>query len=163
MAVRAGVYATVADVLAAVDREQPDLAFLFSSYLYVVNRISSAEGLETLIQGLCTRGCRVVTSDPFLGLMAKLDGDTFVNHPQSRLLTDSFARVFAVLKPLPHLYLAELNEPAEATNVAFFNPQILVPPTARARFEQTVRHNLGTNPPAGAGCFCCRMRNTGRK
>jgi hypothetical protein len=139
-------YATVADVLAAVDSEKPDIVFLFSGYLYVPNRILLTEDLEKLIQELHARGCRIVTSDPFLGLLAKLDDDTFANHPWNRMLTDMFARVFAILKPFPHLYLADPVGLATPTKVYFYNPHVVVPPSAIASFGQTIRQNLGTDP-----------------
>ena len=144
--VRTRAYSTTGDVLTAVDQERPDLVLLFCGYLYISNDIMSVGDLENLIRELCARGCRLVTSDPFLGLLARLDADTFGNHPAKRELTEVFSRLFALLKPFPHLYLVNPRGTTGTTNVAFFNPHIIVPPAAVASFAKAIHEELGADP-----------------
>jgi hypothetical protein len=142
---RTRVYSTAGDVLTAVDQERPDLVLLFCGYLYVSNDIMSVEDLENLIRELCAHGCRLVTSDPFLGLLASLDADTFGNHPARRALTEVFSRLFTLLKPFP-LYLVNPRGTTGTTNVTFFNPHIIVPPAAVASFARAIHQELGADP-----------------
>ena len=65
-------YGSPDDVLKLVDTHKPDLVFLLSAYLLSVDNLSSPESLDTLLRQLQDRGCRVMTSDPFLGLAPQL-------------------------------------------------------------------------------------------
>ena len=119
-------YTSPADVLAAVDREQPDVVFLFSAYLYAINGIFDLGAVEALLGELRRRPLRVVTSDPFLGLLLEQRGALFSDrHPQRRALEDHFARLAAHLASVTHLYLAPADGLAGTHKVALFNPQII--------------------------------------
>jgi hypothetical protein len=119
-------YTSPADVLAAVDREQPDVVFLFSAYLYAINGIFDLGALEALLGELRRRRLRVVTSDPFLGLLLEQRGALFSDrHPQQQALEAHFARLAAQLTDLAHLYLTPADGVAGANKIALFNPQII--------------------------------------
>ena len=76
---RTRCYGSVADILGAVDRERPAIVFLCSGYL-LCEHLSLAPGeLDTLVDGLRERGCRVVTADPYLGLLSKQDPETLIS------------------------------------------------------------------------------------
>ena len=129
-------YTIAADVLAAVDREQPDVVFLFSAYLYAINGIFDIGAVEALLGELRRRRLRVVTSDPFLGLLLERQGALFSDrHPQQQALEAHFARLAAQLTNVTHLYLTPADGLAGARKVALFNPQIIsdAPSTQRGQ------------------------------
>jgi hypothetical protein len=119
-------YTSPADVVAAVDREQADVVFLFSAYLYAINGIFDLGAVEALLGELRRRRLCLVTSDPFLGLLLEHRGVLFNDrHPQQQALAAHFARVAAQLTDVTHLYLTPADDLAGARKVALFNPQII--------------------------------------
>ncbi len=82
-------YRSLSDILHAVDAHQPDIVFLFSGYMFSVNGLLSPQALTRLVQHLRRQGCRVVTSDPFIGLSSRLT------------LRDMDFRFMAANKPAP--------------------------------------------------------------
>ena len=66
-------YASVDDILNAVDRTRPDIVFLVAGYLFCPHLEFTPADLGRLVDALRARGCRVVTADPFLGMLSKLD------------------------------------------------------------------------------------------
>ena len=119
-------YTSPADVLAVVEREQPDVVFLFSAYLYAINGIVDLGAVEALLGELRRRRLRVVTSDPFLGLLRESRGALFSDrHPQRQALEGHFARLASRLADVTHLYLAPADSLAGAHKVALFNPEVI--------------------------------------
>jgi hypothetical protein len=126
LAVRARRYGTLADVIDALDSERPDIVFLFSAYLYVVNGIFELGTVEALLDELQGRHLRVITSDPFLGLLLAHGASPFSErHPQRQRLTDHFVQLAARLRDVTHLYLVPPNGLAGERKVSVFNPHIL--------------------------------------
>jgi hypothetical protein len=122
-------YRTTAEVLAAVRARQPDLVFLFSGYLLALNGILPLEGVADLMDALGRQGIPVVTSDPFLGVMASVDGSTFSDrHPYKQMLVDHFARLGPIFRQTPHLYVVDPGPAAPVPSVWFFNPHMLSVP-----------------------------------
>jgi hypothetical protein len=123
---RARPYATLAEAVEALDREQPDVVFLFSAYLYAVNGILALDAVEALLTELERRRVRVVTSDPFLGLL-RADGASLFSerHPQHQWLEDHFGRLAARVRDLTHLYQVPPDGLAGEHKVSVFNPHIL--------------------------------------
>lgn len=129
-------YATLEDILRAVEEHQPDLVCLFSGYLLPLDKLLSVGSLDTLLHRLRDRGCRLVTSDPFLGLLPRLTGaqiDTrmlALDQPRwrrwlGRLLVRLRGKVVDVphLDDLTHLYPTSIpNLDDQVSRVAFFNP-----------------------------------------
>ncbi|MGE0449031.1 MAG: hypothetical protein AB7Q29_05540 [Vicinamibacterales bacterium] len=66
-------YRTPRDVVSALEEWQPDIAMLFSGYLYGMSTMFEASvttaGVAELLQEVIRRAPRVVTSDPFHGLL----------------------------------------------------------------------------------------------
>ncbi|MDP6539564.1 MAG: hypothetical protein QF903_12695 [Planctomycetota bacterium] len=56
------------DLLAAAEEHRPDLVFLCCGYLLVHEGLLSQSELARFVEEMQARGCRVVTTDPFLGL-----------------------------------------------------------------------------------------------
>jgi hypothetical protein len=119
-------YGTRQDVIEAAAGEQPGLVFLFSGYLYAINNIFDEDGVEALVRSLRDAGHRLVTSDPFLGVLSRLGASTFSDrHPRKAWLTAHFARLARIFADVPHLYLAPLDGPGPARPLAFFNAHVL--------------------------------------
>ena len=119
------LYRTTAEVLAAVRARRPDLVFLFSGYLFALNGILPLEGMAELVDALGRQKIPVVTSDPFLGMMARPDSSTFSDrHPYKQMLVDHFARLGPSLRQTPHLYVVDPGPAPPVPSVWFFNPHI---------------------------------------
>jgi hypothetical protein len=131
-------YGSVADILAAVDAGRPQVVFLLSGYLFAIHRIFSLQALDGLVRDLRERGCRIVTSDPFLGTLSRHDvhaivsvrlperyqrprsgGDVEPDAETRRALTGEVDRSLRlllsgseqILRDLPHLYPAHQDVP----------------------------------------------------
>jgi Flp pilus assembly protein TadD len=72
-------YGSMADILDVVDREQPAIVFLCSGYLLCEHLSWPPGDLAHLVNGLRERGCRVVTSDPYLGMLSQRDPRTLIS------------------------------------------------------------------------------------
>jgi tetratricopeptide (TPR) repeat protein len=143
-------YASVDDVLKAVDRARPPIVFLCSGYLLCEHLEFRPDDLERLIDQLRERGCRVVTSDPFLGMLSKQDPRTLISidvpadHPdftveqmtkakrggEERMWSD-FTHAERTLRNTFHLYptycdvLEREAAQTDVRNIAFFNEKIV--------------------------------------
>ena len=142
---RTHCFGSLDDVMARVDAEPPELVFLCSGYVYSLHELLTLEGLEQLVQVLGERGCRVVTSDPFLGLLSDLGNSTTVSldipkeaPPRLRYLKEvvdeqlesQLAVSARILEEIPHLYPAypaadQHTTLAAARSVSFFNPRLV--------------------------------------
>ncbi len=140
---------SVEDVMAAVERERPDVVFLCSGYLFSIHELFSLEALERLVRLLGERGCRVVTTDPFLGLLPGLGTSTTVSvdipahatpelrrekYKQDARLLAEFSASNRILAEVPHLYPAypaPLGQDAatDARVLSFYNEALLCPRT----------------------------------
>jgi hypothetical protein len=146
LAPRARPYGTVGDILAAVTAEPPDVVFLFSAYLYAVNNLLDLAQLASLVTSLRSRGCPVVTSDPFLGLMARVDESLFnESHPLSSVLARHFAQVFSIVHDIPHLYLVDPGGNVPVHRLSCFNPAIVRPPATTPGGLTRVPGTLGVD------------------
>jgi hypothetical protein len=130
----------LAELLTAIDQEQPDLVCLFSGYLYASDNLIDFDELDHLIRHLKNRGIRSVTSDPFLGLISRLpplDLETPIGQIIGlpiRMIGEAmlgskfsyFLRARVVLKDVPHVYIVDPNEHG-ITALPFYNPNIRRP------------------------------------
>jgi Flp pilus assembly protein TadD len=149
-------YASVDEILTAADRVQPEIVFLCSGYLLWEHLAFTADDLGRLVDQLRARGCRVVTADPYLGLLSQQDPRSLIRidipTAHSRLPIEQLAiakrtaeeRMWAgfaaseqILRDTYHLYpsycdvVAEVAE-ADTRNIAFFNDRLVRPtPTTR--------------------------------
>jgi hypothetical protein len=141
---RVARYERVDDVLAAVDRDRPDLVLLFSGYLYAINQLLPLESVATLVETLRARGVALATSDPFLGVLARLDAGTFSDrHPRKAWLVSHFAALARLFAGVPHVYPVPLDAPNAA---CFFNEALLVGDERLAEHRRAVEAWLGVDP-----------------
>lgn len=160
--VRNRCFRSVRDVTEAAAAEDPDLVFLFSGYLYAVNNIFSLDAVEELIGGLRGAGRRIITSDPFLGILSRLDGSTFSDrHPLQRQLTAHFSRLARLLSDLPHLYLVAPGEGSGLRTVSFFNPNILLSEEAVAECGRRLAGLPGLDPGKKRWLFILSLEDYG--
>ncbi len=150
-------YESLRDILDVVESESPDVVFLFSGYLFSAQGLLTFRALRKLIRALRQRGCKVATSDPYLGTHYRIgDADMPVGQgaiqrnlerrlarlPLAQGLIAQFARfyndrklkreVFRVaesLKDVTQIYPVPI-EPSEggAKRVSFFNPLFIRTP-----------------------------------
>jgi hypothetical protein len=137
---RSGRYDSLADVIGFLDSARPDLMLLFSGYLYAINGILELPAVEALLDELKARRIRVVTSDPFLGLLRARGASPFSDrHPQRQWLTDHFARLATGLQDVTHLYLVPPDGVSGERKVSVFNPDIVSESGMQQRTERLAR------------------------
>ena len=159
---RAFRYGSVQDVIGSVDREAPDIVFLFSGYLYGINNLFDVDAVERLVRELRVRRRRIVTSDPFLGIQAQLDATTFSDrHPRKAWLTGHFARLYGVFKDIPHLYLVGAEDFVGIEGISFFNPHILVQPADVIECRRRLDAWIGINPTRPRWLFVLSVEDYG--
>ena len=129
-------YTSVDDVLRAVDAG-PDVVVLCSAYLYALHGILDSEALAHIVHHCRHRGSRIVTTDPFLGLLSEDAGPALVTvdmpdeaPPWLRALKtiedERLGRLLgaaeAIVAELPHLYPS--CPPSVTDRLSFFNPDL---------------------------------------
>ena len=140
-------FGSVLDVTAIIDDAKPDIIFLFSGYLFAINNIFDIGTLKTLVEGLQNFHHRIVTSDPFVGLMSDITASTFsYNHPLKQWLTEHFSTLNLILKNITHLYLVNLKEIAHTRSVSFFNPNIILDPDAVGEHTRSLARWIEVDP-----------------
>ncbi len=77
-------YTSIRDVIKQVETGRPDIVFLNSGYLFAIKKTFSLDQLTELTRFLNKRGCRVVTTDPFLGLIPHLTPEDLSDHMPAR-------------------------------------------------------------------------------
>ena len=135
------LYQNVSDLLAIVEAEAPQVVCLFSGYLVVNDKMMDAEELDRFIAQMHSRGIKVITSDPFLGILSRLPpfdphnpfeqflavpvrlGGMFFFGPQFPYFLSTAANLRS-LKRIPHVYIVDPDEAGDIRRVAFFNPKI---------------------------------------
>ena len=121
-------------LVAAIEEEDPDLVCLLSGYLFA-GKGFGYDDVERLVKYLRTRRTKTVTSDPFLGLIARLPvvdpqsaaGETLA--PPLRLAGEALfgpafpylLKIRRILKDVPHVYIVDPEERGVRT-FAFHNP-----------------------------------------
>jgi tetratricopeptide (TPR) repeat protein len=147
-------YQSVADLEQAVESFSPDIVFLCSGYLYCMHDICSHQALEVFVDSLVTRGCKVVTADPFLGVLSQqpitelisidvpdasdlaLPEHVFqhlesVKKEQDEKIVEQLRGAESILREHLHLYPAYTSagsgqaKVTDAREVAFFNPNLV--------------------------------------
>lgn len=109
-------YESDTDILKNADEHGANVVLLFSGYLATNNEILSREALGTLVARLRERGCIVVTTDPFLGLIPRLHYEHVrldvplspaqeeVIRPTSWRIVEGLAAASEILRDTIHLY-----------------------------------------------------------
>lgn len=160
--VRACCYQAAVDVVEIVGRERPDVVMLFSGYLFGVNSIFSVEVLSVLVKELRGRGCHIITTDPFLGLMANLNASTFSDgHPKKAWLMQHFASVAKVMRDITHLYSGNVPTPAGHQGQSFFNEHIIKTGTQGAVAEMRLKNMIALRADRKRWMFVLSMEDYG--
>ena len=143
---RVARFDTAEDVLGAVDRVRPDLVCLFSGYLYAINGLLPLEKVAALVDALRARRVRIATSDPFLGVLARMDATTFSDrHPRKAWLTTHFGALARVYADVPHVYPVPLV--ADGVRAAsFFNPATVTTPETLAERRRALHGWIPIDP-----------------
>lgn len=135
---------SVEDIERAIEEERPDIVFLCSGYLFSIHALMSLDALEGLSQFVRKRGARLVTTDPFLGLLDGIGTTTTVsidippNSPpalvrakeeQDQRLLSHFSRSNRILRNAPHLYptypaAIDAEPPLDPRVLSFFNANL---------------------------------------
>lgn len=147
-------FGSIQEVEHAIDSFHPDIAFLCSGYLYAMHDLFSLEELEHLIDFLGKRDCKVVTADPFLGMLSRrpvsslisvdfpdaseltLPAHVFrhladVKQEQDEWLIEKLSGAERILRDHLHVYPAHASPSAEEAStadfreIAFFNPRLI--------------------------------------
>jgi hypothetical protein len=139
LSIKTGHYGSVEDILESVRVHEPGVVFLFSAYLFRINRIFSHQDVERLVRSLRERGVRIVTSDPFLRLAAKVTPRQvrvaaprgswlrFLQRGPERELALDLVRAARILQEETHIYPGlslGLTRAEQERSVTFFNPDI---------------------------------------
>ncbi len=160
-------YQSMEDLEQAVDAFSPDIVFLCSGYLFCMHDICSNQTLEMFVDFLVERDCKVVTADPFLGVLSQqpisslisidvpdasdleLPAHVFqhlesVKKEQDEQIVKQLAGAEKILRNHLHLYPAyakpnptQLCE-IKARELAFFNPNLL--------YNRSLEPDAGTKP-----------------
>ncbi len=143
-------YDSLDDILRVVEEEAPDAAFFCSGYLLPIHGLLTLEELASLVTDLRKRGCRVVTTDPFLGMLSERDPRELVSihipessspelqhvkEVEDQRLWSHLSRSEEIFAHSHHLYpacdrLPEGSPAADARNLSSFNPALLCPELA---------------------------------
>lgn len=147
-------YQSIEDVERVVDAFRPDIVFLCSGYLYALHDLFSHEELDYLLDFLDRRHCRVVTADPFLGMLSRqpvsrlisvdlpdaadlalpahvFEHLSYVKMEQDALLVEKLSGAERILRHRLHLYPAHASREydkastTDARELAFFNPNLV--------------------------------------
>lgn len=145
-------YRSLQDILDIVEIELPDVVCLFSGYLFASQGLLSIHALRKLIRTLRQRGCKVATSDPYLGTFRQVaNADVparpgvihrfldrrliklprahglvaqLLNFLKSKRVERHVRRVADILKGVTHIYPVPMDplQAGVARPISFFNP-----------------------------------------
>ena len=123
---RTEYYPNILNLIASVRRHKPDLLLLFSGYLFTLDGIMAVGDMATIIKFAKDQGSRVATTDPFLGVISRLDEKTISDLSSTKTkMLEIFSAVFKVLRNIPHLYLADASHIPRIQSFSYFNPSML--------------------------------------
>jgi hypothetical protein len=167
-------YESLQDILAVVEAEAPDVACLVSGYLLSRHNLLSYDELQRLIRTLRARGCRVATSDPYLGTFSEVAKASvlvrtgafhrnlerylrrvprirervarLVELYSKRRLERHVRRVSEVLRDVTRIYPVPIDAPqGVARSISFFNPLYIRAPGELAANAANVAALPGMN------------------
>lgn len=140
-------YSSSQELAEIVDRENPDIVFLCSGYLFAINQLFSIEEFASLIRRIRKRGCLLVTTDPFLGLMSDITPATFSEEsPLRQTFTEHFSSIFEVIRDIIHIYLVDPRGLVRAPSLCAFNKNTILPPQLLQASNQSIIKNLQLHP-----------------
>jgi hypothetical protein len=133
-------YESLQDILDVVESESPGVVFLFSGYLIAAQHLLTIGSLAKLVRALEGRGCKVATSDPYLGTFRRvaaaaipprasaargLLGRWRANFMHRMRLERHVRKVADLLEGVAHVYPVaadSLGQGGGVQRVAFYNP-----------------------------------------
>ena len=129
-------YESLADILAAVEAHSPEVACLYSGYLLAAQRLLSVGDVRSLVSALRRRGCRVATSDPYIGTFRRIPEaelpvprgalrhlGSVGKEIQRKAMQRHVRRVEEILAEATHLYPVEVDLPkTRPVRISFSNP-----------------------------------------
>lgn len=139
-------YTSVQEVIEAAQRFRPDVAFLLSGYLYAANGIFDPDETRQLVEALRALPTRIVTSDPFLGLLSDVTSALSSMDGNRQALTQRLRAAGAALKDEWHVYPVMPESQQPARRVAFFNSRMLVPESDRVALRNGLTARLPLDP-----------------
>lgn len=143
------VYQGASELSRHVAELAPDVLLLFSGYLPVVNQLLSADEWADLLARWRRGPWKLVTSDPALGILDRIDEHTFSpRHPARGWLAAHFDWLAGELATVPHLYLSPEPTASRAPQTSFFNPRFGPPAPVSAGSPAGA---LGGAPPVPDG------------
>jgi hypothetical protein len=128
-------YANCDDLIKTFDTQKPDILFLVTGYLLVLQEFLSADELKKLIEHAESSGCKVVTTDPMAGMMANsviygADGTPAIDPNKGysdHILTvlGYLLEPYEHLRKLPHIYPWTCPQDGSGNheNIGYYNPR----------------------------------------
>jgi len=122
-------YSTIDQVLQTIESRQPEIVFLFSGYLFAWDGLLDVESIAKIVESSKIHGFKVVTSDPYLGLLSE---------PVARISDahDSFRSLYEILQHAYHFYPVPCDHLAPSCTIrglSTFNDKLVsdtLPPVA---------------------------------
>ncbi len=139
------------DLLQSLKLFRPDIVMLASGYLIPIHNLLSIEALERVCKSALNQGAKVITADPFLGLLSQwspigLEKIISIDIPiyaskellilkqaADKKLHVELSLANTLLRNFPHIYPAytDMQEihtyPTDVMNRSFFNENLLIP------------------------------------
>ena len=115
------VYSSIDHILQAIQSQRPDIVFLFSGYLFAWDGSMTAQSVARIVDSCREIGSKLVTSDPYLGLLSEPVSTITDAH-------DSFRALFEILGNSIHFYPVPCDHLAPSSGirgVATFNPKLV--------------------------------------
>jgi len=130
-------YSSLNDIIELIDQNPPDIVFLCSGYLLVQQNLLPESDFKRFIKYAQQKGCKVITSDPFAGIMStavissaagvsEIDPDKNYSQLEAYVLS-LFIDTYQSLKHLPHIYLWACDDiaPDYHSSLSYYNPKPL--------------------------------------
>jgi hypothetical protein len=115
-------YRSLPDILGAVEAHRPHAVVLVSGYLFPSQGLLKAGEVGALVEALRRRGCKVATTDPYLGTFRSLPGAD-LGWLEKLKLAVHVRRLGAILAGMPHIYPSPIEpDPGGTARHSFFNP-----------------------------------------
>lgn len=152
------------ELLQFIDAYQPDVLVLAAGYLLPVHNLLTSEALERVCRFASEKQIKIVTADPFLGLISQwspaglqhiisIDIPVDASNQLAAIkriadakLHKELAAANAVLRDYPHLYptytdMIGINtESSDSKNRSFFNKQLLIPDVLQLNHSEAQPH-----------------------
>ena len=147
-------YSTAEHILQQIKSQKPDIVFLFSGYLFAWDGLLTVDSIAEIVQWSKVHDFKLVTSDPYMGLLAN-------PVPKITDAHSSFQTLFDIFRGVKHFYPVPCEQLAPSCGIrelSTFNPNLVddrhqadggplfaAPIAADGKPEPTWLFILGTN------------------